>query len=176
MGLKAGKKKIKIYLAGTNLRYSMQVSKFTTNRNNSIGFTLIEILLTLVIAAAITAISATAYSRLSSSAALKATSQDILVTLRRARISAIAKSQEVAFSLDNEKRIYWVVGSQRQRLIDSSLNLQMFSAKGLGANKNISQIRFAPDGSSSGGEIKISNGKKGYSIVVEWLSGKVELR
>ncbi len=176
MGLKAGKKKIKIYLAGTNLRDSMQVSNFTTNRSNSIGFTLIEILLTLVIAAAITAISATAYSRLSSSAALKATSQDILVTLRRARISAIAKSQEVAFSLDNEKRIYWVVGSQRQRLIDSSLNLQMFSAKGLGANKNISQIRFAPDGSSSGGEIKISNGKKVYSIVVEWLSGKVELR
>ncbi|MEJ2114585.1 MAG: GspH/FimT family pseudopilin, partial [Gammaproteobacteria bacterium] len=121
--------------------------------------------MTLVIAAAITAISASAYSRLSSSAALKATSQDILVTLRRARISAIAKSQEVAFSLDNEKRIYWVVGTQRRRLIDSSLNLQMFSAKGLSANKNISQIRFAPDGSSSGGEIKISNGKKVYSIV-----------
>ncbi|NNC67388.1 MAG: prepilin-type N-terminal cleavage/methylation domain-containing protein [Gammaproteobacteria bacterium] len=150
--------------------------KFLTSRSSSLGFTLIEILLTLVIAAAITAISATAYSRLSSSAALKATSQDILVTLRRARISAIAKSEEVAFSVDNNKRIYWVVGSNRQRLLDSSLDLQIFSAKGLSTNKNISQIRFAPDGSSSGGEIKISNGKKVYSIVVEWLSGKVEIR
>ncbi|MBT8113028.1 MAG: GspH/FimT family pseudopilin [Gammaproteobacteria bacterium] len=147
-----------------------------SSRSSSLGFTLIEILLTLVIAAAITAISATAYSRLSSSAALKATSQDILVTLRRARISAIAKSEEVAFSVDNNKRIYWVVGSNRQRLLDSSLDLQIFSAKGLSTNKNISQIRFAPDGSSSGGEIKISNGKKVYSIVVEWLSGKVEIR
>ena len=145
-------------------------------RNHSHGFTLIEILMTLVIAVAITAISATAYNRLSASAALKATSQDILVTLRRARISAIAKSEEVAFSLDHDKRIYWVVGSKRQRLVDSSLNMQMFSAKGLSNNKNISQIRFAPDGSSSGGEIKISNGKKVYSIVVEWLSGKVEIR
>ncbi len=149
---------------------------FLSSRSSSLGFTLIEILLTLVIAAAITAISATAYSRLSSSAALKATSQDILVTLRRARISAIAKSEEVAFSVDNNKRIYWVVGSNRQRLLDSSIDLQIFSAKGLSTNKNISQIRFAPDGSSSGGEIKISNGKKVYSIVVEWLSGKVEIR
>jgi len=132
--------------------------------------------MTLVIAVSITAISVTAYSRLSSSAALKATSQDILVTLRRARISAITKSEEVAFSVDNIKRIYWVVGSERQRLIDPSLDLEILSATGLSANKNISQIRFAPDGSSSGGEIKISNGKKVYSIVVEWLSGKVELK
>ncbi len=151
-------------------------SSLSSSRSSSLGFTLIEILLTLVIAAAITAISATAYSRLSSSAALKATSQDILVTLRRARISAIAKSEEVAFSVDNKKRIYYVVGSNRQRFLDSSLDLQIFSAKGLSTNKNISQIRFAPDGSSSGGEIKISNGKKVYSIVVEWLSGKVEIR
>ncbi len=142
----------------------------------SLGFTLIELLMTLVIAIAITGISATAYSRLSSSAALKSTSQDILVTLRRARISAIAKSEEVAFSVDNNKRIYWVAGSNRQRAIDSSLDLKIFSAKGLSTNKNISQIRFAPDGSSSGGEIKLSNGKKMYSIVVEWLSGKVVIQ
>lgn len=154
----------------------MLILNLSSRRSNTLGFTLIEILLTLVIAAAITAISATAYSRLSSSAALKATTQDILVTLRRARISAIAKSEEVAFSIDNNKRIYWVVGSNRQRLLDSSLDLQIFSAKGLGTNKNISQIRFAPDGSSSGGEIKISNGKKVYNVVVEWLSGKVEIR
>jgi len=154
----------------------MSNSNLLYRRCNSLGFTLIEILMTLVIAAVITAISATAYSRLSSSAALKATSQDILVTLRRARISAIAKSEEVAFSVDNNKRIYWIAGSNRQRLLDSSLDLQIFSAKGLSANKNISQIRFAPDGSSSGGEIKISNGKKVYSIVVEWLSGKVDIK
>lgn len=139
------------------------------------GFTLIELLMTLVLAVAITAISATAYSRLSSSAALKATSQDILVTLRRARISAMTKSEEVSFAIDNHKRVYWVVGSKRQRSLDSSLNVQIFSARDLSTGKNISQIRFAPDGSSSGGEIKISNGKNMYRIVVEWLSGKVEL-
>lgn len=139
------------------------------------GFTLIELLMTLVLAVAITAISATAYSRLSSSAALKATSQDILVTLRRARISAMTKSEEVSFAIDNHKRVYWVVGSKRQRSLGSSLDVQIFSARDLGAGKNISQIRFAPDGSSSGGEIKISNGKNMYRIVVEWLSGKVEL-
>lgn len=153
----------------------MKTIKINMHRR-SLGFTLLELLMTLVIAAAITAISATAYSRISSSAALKATSQDILVTLRRARISAIAKSEEVAFAFDNDRNIYWVIGSQRQRLIDSSLKLKMFSAKGLSAKKSISHIRFAPDGSSSGGEIEISNGKKAYNIAVEWLSGKVELK
>ena len=153
----------------------LRPNKFDTSHHSS-GFTLIEILMTLVIAVSITAISATAYSRLSSTAALKATTQDILVTLRRARISAMAKSEEVAFAIDNQKRIYWVTGSNRQRAVDSSLDMQIFSARGFNANKNISHIRFAPDGSSSGGEIKISNGKKGYRIVVEWLSGKVELQ
>ena len=148
---------------------------FVNQRKNILGFTLIELLMTLVIAVAITGISAAAYNRLSSSAALKATSQDILVTLRRARITAMAKSKEVAFAVDNKKRIYWVSGSKRFRSLDSSLNLEIFSARGLGSNKNISQIRFAPDGSSSGGEIKISNGKTVYRIVVEWISGKVEL-
>ncbi len=145
-------------------------------RSRSTGFTLIEVLMTMVIAVAITAISATAYNRLSSTAALKATTQDILVSLRRARISAMAKSEEVAFAIDNQKRIYWVTGSNRQRAVDSTLDMQVFSARGFNANKQISQIRFAPDGSSSGGEIKISNGKKVYRIVVEWLSGKVELQ
>ena len=154
----------------------MRNFKISNSRSSSHGFTLIELLMTMAIAVSIMAISAAAYSRLSSSAALKATSQDILVTLRRARNSAITKSKETAFSVDNNKRIYWVVGANRQRVIDSSLNLEIFSAKNLSANENISQIRFAPDGSSSGGEIKISNGKKAYSIVVEWLSGKVEIK
>ena len=149
--------------------------KITSVRKFDCGFTLIELLMTLVLAVIITAISATAYSRLSSSAALKATSQDILVTLRQARISAMTKSKEVSFVVDTSKRIYWVVGSKRQRALDPSLNVQIFSARGLNPNQNISQIRFAPDGSSSGGEIKISNGKNAYRIVVEWLSGKVEL-
>ena len=84
--------------------------------NRSTGFTLIEILMTLVIAVAITAISATAYSRLSSSAALKATAQDILVSLRQARISAMAKSEEVAFAIDNQKRIYWFCSHCKQTM------------------------------------------------------------
>lgn len=154
----------------------MRNLKISNFRSSSLGFTLIELLMTMVIAVSIMTISAAAYSRLSSSAALKATSQDILVTLRWARNSAITKSKETAFSVDNSKRIYWVVGAKRQRVIDSSLNLEIFSAINLSADENISQIRFAPDGSSSGGEIKISNGKKTYSIVVEWLSGKVELK
>lgn len=139
------------------------------------GFTLVELLITLVIAVLITAISATMYGRLSASAALKATSQDLLVSLRFARSAAIAEQKEVIFVIDINKRVYGIVGNRRQRLLDSSLNLQLFSARFFAGNKSISQIRFAPDGSSSGGEIKISNGKKTYRVVVEWLTGKVEL-
>ncbi len=155
----------------------MQVSNLPLS-NKAIavkGFTLIELLITLVIAVLITAISATAYSRLSASAALKATSQDLLVSLRHARSAAIAEQKEVVFVIDINKRVYGIVGSRRQRLLDASLNLQLFSARFFAGDEAISQIRFAPDGSSSGGEIKISNGKKTYKVVVEWLTGKVEL-
>ena len=139
------------------------------------GFTLLELLITLVIAVLIIGISAAAYSRLSSSAAIKATSQDILVTLRHARTLAIADKKEVVFVIDLNKQAYWIAGGKRQRALDSSLNLQLFSARFNNRSKKISQIRFAPDGSSSGGEIRISNGKKVYRLVVEWLTGKVGL-
>ncbi len=153
---------------------ALQITSHIAVRPSS-GFTLIELLITLVIAVSITAISGTVYSLLSSGTTLKATSQDILVTLRQARMTAITKRKEVSFALDNKKRIYWIIGDNRQRALDASLDLQMYSAQDLKVNKNILQIHFAPDGSSSGGEIKITNGKKVYRIVVEWLSGKVEL-
>ena len=145
------------------------------NIQKSNGFTLLELIVTIVIAVSITAISAAAYSRLSSSAALKATTQDMLVTLRHARNTAIKNNKEVIFLIDLDKKIYEIVGSNRQRLLDKSLTLKLFSAKFYGTSKTISQIRFAPDGSSSGGEIKISNGKKINRIKVEWLTGKVDL-
>lgn len=139
------------------------------------GFTLLELIVAIVIAAVITAISATAYSRLSSSATLRTTTQDILVTLRHARTTAIKNNKEVVFLIDLDNSIYGVVGSNRKRSLDKSLNLKLFTANFYSKNKNTSQIRFAPDGSSSGGEIKLSNGKKINRIKVEWLTGKVDL-
>lgn len=147
------------------------------------GFTLLELVITLVIAVSITAISATAYSRLSTSAALKTTTQDLLVTLRHARNRAISSKKESVFIIDMNTRQYRIAGEQRIRLLDDSLAVQLFSARfdskrnsANNTNEKIAQIRFAPDGSSSGGEIKISNDKKYFHILVEWLTGKVELK
>lgn len=140
------------------------------------GFTLLELLITLVIAVLISAISAAAYSRLSSSAAIKATSQDMIVTLRHARSLAIAGKKEIVFIVDLSQRVYGIEGNYRLRKIDATLDLQLFSARFYNESQTISQIRFAPDGSSSGGEIKVSNGNKVYRVVVEWLTGKVELK
>ncbi len=150
--------------------------KIQFNRGYVNGFTLMELLITLVIAALITGISATAYSRLSSNAAIKATSQDLLVSLRHAKSLAIANKREVIFIIDLNKRLYGLVGDKRLRSLDSTLDIQLFSARFHSGDQAVSQIRFAPDGSSSGGEIKISNGKKIYRIVIEWLTGKVELK
>lgn len=34
-------------------------------------------------------------------------------------------------------------------------------------------IRFYPDGSSTGGEIGVGNGKTAFRVEVEWLTGRV---
>ena len=39
--------------------------------------------------------------------------------------------------------------------------------------EDISEIRFAPDGSSSGGRISLFSKNKKYIVYVDWLTGRV---
>ena len=94
--------------------------------------------------------------------------------LRLARARAIAGNQPVGFTLDVARRSWGVDGSA-ERVLPPAFALSIRAAATETLGDRVGAIRFAPDGSSTGGWIGISDGRRQVQIGVDWLSGRVTL-
>lgn len=99
------------------------------------GFTLLELLVVLLIAASALALALPQLSSVRAGVALKANVRAVASALRAARSEAIARQREVSYE----------------------------------------SIRFFPDGSSSGGSLRLNGTGRSYVIEVDWLTGKVAI-
>jgi general secretion pathway protein H len=125
------------------------------------GFTLIEILVVLVILGLALSVVA-GFAPIGRSALDLAAASDTLTgTLRLARVQAITRQQPVLFALVAGGRGYAVDGTVRA--LPNAVNASMDRAA----------IRFTPDGSSSGGTIRLIGGGHVRWLRVEWLTGRV---
>jgi general secretion pathway protein H len=94
--------------------------------------------------------------------------------LRGARGRAIGSNRPVTIAINGEHGRFTVEGGPSLQLPDT---LAMTAAAGPGgvARKDLAGIRFAPDGSSSGGRIVLADGKRRTSIGIDWLTGRVSV-
>ena len=150
------------------------VAKNHLSRSKNVGFTLVELLVVLVIALTAITISTVAYNKLSSQAHLKSSARHIAASLRYARSYAVAQGSESRLRIDLKNRTYNYTGNPQTFHLRNSINLDVFSAKDFSSN-GFAEIRFAPDGSSSGGRVTLSVRDKSYVIYVNWLTGQVGL-
>ena len=141
--------------------------------NQCKGFTLVELLVVLVIALIATSISTVAYNKLSTHAQLKSSARHIAASLRYARSYAVARSAESRLRIDLKNRTYTYTGNTKTFKFNNGVNLDVFSSQSFGNSDNFAEIRFAPDGSSSGGRLTLSARNKSYVIYVNWLTGQV---
>ena len=94
-------------------------------------------------------------------------------SLRYARSYAVSRGKEAHLKIDLENRTYSYTGNSKVFKFKNNIDLEVYSAKAFNQSNNIAEIRFAPDGSSSGGRVKLSSSKKVYVIYVDWLTGQV---
>jgi general secretion pathway protein H len=125
------------------------------------GFTLIEILVVLVILGLALSIVAGFAPTGRSALDLAAASDTLTNTLRLARAQAITRQQPVLLTLVAGGHGYAVDGAARA--LPNDVNASM----------DRTAIRFTPDGSSSGGTIRLAGGKHVRWLRVEWLTGRV---
>jgi len=125
------------------------------------GFTLIEILVVLVILGLALSIVAGFAPAGRTTLDLAAAADTLTNTLRLARAEAITRQQPVVFSLATVVHGYAVDGTVRA--LPNNVNVSMDKAA----------IRFTPDGSSSGGTIRLVGGVHERWLRVEWLTGRV---
>jgi general secretion pathway protein H len=140
------------------------------------GFTLLELLLVLVIAAAGYALVVRFTSGGVSGAELKSAARAVAAGLRDARGTAIAKQESSALTLDLEHRTFFVQGAARSRKLPERLELKLYTAQSEVVDERRGSIRFYPDGSSTGGRVTLASGERKLLVDVDWLTGRVSIK
>lgn len=142
---------------------------------SSHGFTLLELILVLVVAAIAAAVAVPNLQPAMANAQLKAATQDVASALRHTRGEALSRGREAEFVLNVNRHFYRVAGRHKPYALSDSVKLSLFTADFL-MSEGQGSIVFYPDGSSSGGRVTLKGAGKTRLVDVNWLTGAVVVR
>jgi len=145
----------------------------TPQLNN--GFTMLELLVVLFIMILGFSIIGINLSNGDGSSAIKAASRDMASALRYTRGQALMLHQEAYITIDMSDNSYMVSDRPRNYLIPKAIALTVVTAQNEIHGNGIANIRFFPDGSSSGGRITLEQGKVANEININWLTGQIKI-
>ena len=138
------------------------------------GFTLIEVIVTLAILG-FALVLVTGYKPpWSNGLGLKATAVELASGLRLARSEAIVRNRPVAFSLDVTGHRYRV-GAAAEHSLPANLSLELLTIAGENRGVGMGDIRFHPDGSSTGGRISLADRQRRMAVGVDWLTSRISV-
>jgi general secretion pathway protein H len=156
------------------MKGSARATRGSERRASSRGFTLLEMLaVILLIGIAAAAVSISVTQGLAS-ARINAASSELVAALRATRAQAIVKGAQQNFDVDTRTLTYRNIKQQNVAL-PKGLRLSITSAKDDQPNDHTGRIRFFPDGSSTGGRITLTSGKREWHVNVSWLTGEVSV-
>lgn len=135
------------------------------------GFTLLELIAAIAIAAIVLGVSAPAMQRLYTSSQYHGAVNDVVTTLSSARYLAIRKGTYQDVLINPKTREISLAGKVEE--LPGSLRLEVLGSVELNRD-GAGVIRFFPDGGSSGGVVKVAheNGMA-VQVQVDWLLGRV---
>jgi general secretion pathway protein H len=142
--------------------------------SHSAGFTLIELIVVLAILG-LALVLFTAYRPLPSRGlSADGAASQLVADLRLARSQAIATNSSVVVTLDLPAHQYRV-GAGAVRRIPGELRIDLLTIANEQQSERVADIRFNPDGSSTGGRIVLTDDRRKIDIGVDWLSGRVRI-
>jgi general secretion pathway protein H len=141
-------------------------------RAGAAGFTLFELIVTLAVLGLALVLITGYRAPWSSALGLKGTAAELASGLRLARSQAIAGNRAVALDLDLAGHRYRV-GAGRPHPLPAQLSIELLTVVGENRGRTGGDIRFNPDGSSTGGRITLADGRRRVAVGVDWLTGRV---
>lgn len=137
------------------------------------GFSLVEVIIVLVVLA-ITAGLVAARVRVDDGRdRLQATAYQLASRFRAARTQAIRLGSEQTVSLDVANRVVRAGHGGRPLPIPRPINIRTSTSATEQGGDATAGIRFYPDGSSTGGSIRLESGPVAYDVRVNWFTGRV---
>jgi len=139
------------------------------------GFTLIELVVALAVAALLLAIVLPFGLHRRGHDELASGAREIAGALRLARSQAILVNRPASFVVDIENGFWRPPGATAARAVPAGSRISLFTAQEEQRSASTGAIRFFPDGSSTGGGVALSLGSERYDILVDWLTGGVSV-
>jgi general secretion pathway protein H len=145
------------------------------HRTSEQGYTLLELLVVLTILTVATAATSQLVVRRPPAVQLNASSAIVASILREARSIAIRDNREQAVVIDLGVRTLQIGSAGRKHQLEGSIGISLVTAiSELEGQRGA--IRFFPDGTSTGGRVRLSDDARTNEIVVQWLTGHVKIR
>ena len=132
------------------------------------GFTLLELLVVLTLLGLILGLVAPRLGAGMPGVSARAAASDVAGVLRAARSQALTEQRTVSVVIDTESRHVGFAG--REQSLADAVALEM---PGVEAARR--ELRFYPDGSSTGVELRVARGAHRYRVVLDWLTGDVQV-
>ena len=137
------------------------------------GFTLIELLVVLAILSMALVFLPPLFPAGVSTVSLKGAARDLATGLRYARSRAITQNNEMAVTIDVDRRTYAIEKDVPSKRLPKGAEIVLTTAQSERVGISGGRIRFFADGSSTGGRITIGYEARRYHVTVDWLTGRV---
>jgi general secretion pathway protein H len=107
---------------------------------------------------------------------LKATARSVAAALREARGLAVSTNREVAVTIDVNSHTMGLGGGRQPEQLDPRFALSLFTATEEQVSGSAGSFRFYPDGTATGGRVRVSFAERQYDVLVNWITGAVKIQ
>lgn len=139
------------------------------------GFTLVEIIVVLVISVLGFSVISTNINSGNYGAKLELVTREIASALRYAQSQALLNQKSMAVDINLKDNSYSISNQEKKYTLNQEISISLVIAEEEYSVEQIGSIRFFPDGSSTGGRIKLQWGNQIKQIDVNWITGQVKI-
>jgi general secretion pathway protein H len=135
-----------------------------------------ELLVVLSIMGLVIVLAPAAFQRAVPAMETRAAARAVAVAFREGRSVAIRDNREIPVIIDLDARTVRVGVEQYPTQLSRRLRLSLLTGRSELIGRSAGQIRFFPDGTSTGGRVTLTAGGSRYNVVVDWLTGLAAIK
>ncbi len=164
----------RIRIAEESRRSNFRFNCVKTTYNQQ-GFTLLELLLVLFLVVLGFSVIGLNINSGNDATGHQSAARDLVSALRFAKGQALIAHEETTVLLNLNENTYTVSGRDKVFALPENIDLTVVTAQEELNGDGEAGIRFFPDGSSTGGRIKLERNGVLWQIDINWLTGQIEL-